>query len=315
MSRQILFLGSLLAAVFLVNQPVQAQIQPTVITADLSPISSPDASASAEATLSARLASPSAEVQEKIQEKKDNDITQNQPIQIGKLAKYLQDNPPGPLSWNNFIQHAILAAVEAGVQPNIIVLVLLFPLISSLIATSRHFIGLRGFGIYIPSVLAVALVSTGIVEGLVIFGAITVTALVTKRLLKKARLAYLPRTALLVWMISLGILALLLSAPYIKFVTLMTVNIFPILILVLLSENVLDALARTKPSEAVALTAETIGLAFISSLFLQLDILQRFALNEPELLIVLVAFMDILMGRFSGLRLTEFLRFRSIIEE
>jgi hypothetical protein len=276
----------------------------------------PDATDSAFlATTSGSLATPSAEVQEKLQERKDRDITETTGEQKGRLATFLDENPIQPLSWNNFIQHGIRYAVSEGVPANVIVLIILFPLVASLIGASRHIIGLRGFGMYIPAVLSVALVSTGIVEGLLIFAAIVLTALATKNILKKAKIAYLPRTAMLIWTISMGLLGLFILVPFLNLSTLIGVNIFPILILVLLAENFLDALLRTKPADAIALTAETLALAFLSSLILQLESLQRFALSEPELLVLAVAFFNILVGKFAGLRLAEFLRFRSIIEE
>lgn len=289
----------------LVTSEIETSVEP--ITATASP--------SAEASASSHLATPSAEVQQIIQQRKDGDITDPQGKTKDKLVSFMEANPPSPLSWNNFLQHAIRRSVSAGIPANVVVIVLLFPLVAALIAASRHIIGLRGFGIYIPAVLSVALVSTGIVEGLVIFIAIVATALLTRNYLKKTPLSYLPRTALLLWTVSLGILGVLLVAPYFGLLSLMSVNIFPILILVLLSENFLDALLRTKPADAVALTVETLALAFISSLILQLEMMQRFALMEPELLIVGIAFFNVLVGKFAGLRLTEFLRFRSIIEE
>jgi hypothetical protein len=274
-----------------------------------------EATESAAATSSSKISTPSAEIQQIIQQRKDDDITDPEGKTKDKLVAYLESHPPGPLTWNNFLQHAIRSAVSAGVPANVVVIVLLFPLIAALIAASRHIIGLRGFGIYIPAVLSVALVSTGIIEGLLIFIAIVAAALLTRKYLKKTTLSYLPRTALLLWTVSLGILGLLLAAPYLGLVTLMSVNIFPTLILVLLSENFLDALLRTKPADATALTVETLALAFISSLILQLEMVQQFALVEPELLIIGIAFFNVLVGKFAGLRLTEFLRFRSIIEE
>lgn len=275
----------------------------------------PNSSNSAVATETGTLASESAEIIEKIQEKKDQDLTDTGSKQISELATYLFQNPPGPLSWNNFLQHAIFKTVSEGVPANIIVVVILFPFVASLIAASRHVIGLKGFGIYIPAVLSVAFVSTGVIPGLLMFVAISGTAFVTSRLLKKTTLPYLPRTALLLWTISIGIFGLLMLAPIIKVTQLMSVNIFPILILVLLSENFLDAQAHSKESQALALTIETIILALIASLLLKWGVLQRFALSEPELLLFLTAIVNIVIGKFSGLRVSERLRFGAIIEE
>lgn len=295
----------LIKPVFAQNSLLQAELE----------IIDDEATTAAQATDEGSLATPSAEVVEKIQKKTEEDITQPTVKQKSKLAQYLDDTPISPLSWNNFIQHSIRNAIADGVAPNIIVLVLLFPLVASLIAASRHIIGLRGFGIYIPAVLAVALVSTGITEGLAIFGAIVVVAIFSKKFLRKTKLSYLPRTAMLLWLISMGIFAVLLLSPTFGLVSLMSINIFPILILVLLSENFLDAQSRSKQSEAIALTVETLALAFASSLLLRWDIMQKFALTEPELLIFTIALMNIIIGKFTGLRIKEWFRFRSLIEE
>lgn len=315
--RLILFL--IIGSLFFPIRTVDAQVNNPLLEAEIEDVldatSDTEASVEATATESSSLASPSAEVQEKQQEKIDKDITETSGQQKSKLAAYLDENPPGNLSWNNFLQHAIRAAVASGVPANVLVLILLFPLIAAFIASSRHIIGLRGFGIYIPAVLSVALVSTGIFAGLSIFAAIVGTALLAKKLLSRVRLPYLPRTAMTLWAVSLGILALFLLAPVFKIESLIVVNIFPILILVLLGQNFLDAQASTKQSDALALTIETLVLAFISGLLLQWEFLQKLALVEPELLLAVIAIVNLVVGRFTGLRLAEWLRFKPIIEE
>ncbi len=302
--------ASLMTALALLSCPqlVVAQ-QPTILEATTQEASNNISSPAA------TVASPAAEAVQKIQEKTESDITQPTQKQKSKLAAYLEKNPPGDLSWNNFLRYAISYSVSEGVPPNIIVLVMLFPLIASLIAASRHVIGLRGFRIYIPAVLSVALVSTGAFEGVTLFLAIALSAILTNKFLRKIKISYLPRTALLLWTISLGIIALLLVAPIFNLTNLMSVNIFPILILVLLSENFLDAQSRTKQSEAFALTVETLGLAILSSLIIKWESLQKFALIQPELLLLSIAALNIIVGKFTGLRISEWLRFRSIIEE
>jgi len=301
----------ILMAFFLVSvTPAQAQIVPA---SDLT--LSAITSATESASLSASLATPSANIEQRIQERKDNDITETSGRQKDKFEAFLDDNPPAPLSWNNFLEHAIRFSISRGVPANILVLTILFPLIASFIAASRHVIGLRGFGIYIPAVLSVALVSTGPILGILIFGLIITVALLSKKILKPTKLPYLPRTAMLLWLISLTIFGLILIAPIINVTNLMTLNIFPILILVLLSENFLDAQANSKPADALALAFETLGLAIVSSLLLRLEVLQRVALLEPELILIGSALFNLIVGRFIGLRLTEWLRFRPIIEE
>ncbi len=274
-----------------------------------------DATDEAEATTEGTLASPSAETVQKIQEKKDKDITETEGEQKSKLVRYLEENPLKKKNITNVLQQAIRNAVKEGVPPNVIVLVLLFPLVSSFIAASRHIIGLRGFGIYIPAVLSIALVSTGVFEGIAMFLAIVLVALPAKKILARFKLPYLPRTAILLWFVSLTILGILLIAPLVNMVTLMTVNIFSIMILVLLAENFLDAQGKTKPADAIALTLETLGLALLSGIILQWEDLQKFALLQPELLIIITFAINFIVGKFVGLRFAEYFRFRSLMEE
>lgn len=274
-----------------------------------------EATQSTEATPEAALASPSAATVQKIKEKKDEDITDTEGKQKSKLVRYLEETPLENKNFTNLLQQAIRNAVTEGVPPNVIVLVLLFPLVASVIAASRHIIGLRGFGIYIPAVLSIALVSTGVFEGIAIFLTIVAVALPAKKILSKFKLPYLPRTAILLWFVSLTILGILLVAPLISMVTLMTVNIFSIMILVLLAENFLDAQAKTKPIDAIALTLETLSLALLSSALLQWEALQKFALLQPELLITLTVLINLVVGKFIGLRFSEYFRFRSLMEE
>lgn len=302
-----LFLGHLLAtSIRAQSSTTSPQHTGELELIDLSEIT---ASASQELNLA------TAAAQERAQERKDRDLTDASGKQKSELALFLEQNPPDPLSWNNFFQHAIVRAVERGMPANTLVLVILFPLIAALIAASRHVIGLRGFGIYIPAVLAVAFVSTGIIAGLILFIAISTIAVLANKILKKSKLPYLPRTAMLLWTISLGLFALFVLAPMFNLTDLMSFNIFPILILVLLSENFLDAQSRNKDREALALTVETLILAISSSLLLNWGALQRFALTEPELLLIMTLLVSAAIGKFSGLRVTERLRFRSMIEE
>lgn len=321
--RQIFFLSISLVILFtgwlvlpsVKNLKINSVLAQTRTTASPDSTDSADATQSAEATAEASLASPSAETLERIKESKGEDITEPTVEQKSKLVRYLEENPIEEPGITNLLQQAIRNAISQGVPANVIVLVLLFPLVSSFIAASRHIIGLRGFGIYIPAVLSVALVSTGIIEGIALFLAIILVALPAKKFLAKFKLPYLPRTAILLWFVSLAILAVQLLAPFLNMVKLMTVNIFPILILVLLAENFLDAQSRTKPADAIALTIETLSLAFLSGLLLKWETLQKFALLRPELLIIFSLAVNLLVGKFVGLRVSEYFRFRSLMEE
>ncbi len=262
------------------------------------------------------VATGSARIEESIQQRTQADITQTQSAVKSRLAQFLDENPIGSLNFTNFVQHAIRNAVNAGVPANMLVLMLMFPVIASLIAVSRHIVGLEGFGVYTPAVLAVAFLSTGIATGLVLFLAIIVSVIVGRIVLEYLKLQYLPRTALLLWFVSLVVFGLLLASPYlVGFVNLAAVGIFPILVLVLLSENFMSAQLNVSQSRLIELTLETLFLAIASALLMRMHVVQQFVILHPEIVILGVALIDVAIGKYTGLRITEYFRFKPILDE
>lgn len=272
------------------------------------------ASESAGATEAAELATPAAAlIVQEVTEKKP-DITEVKGPTVGKLGQYVLAQNMKPLGPFNFLQYAIRNAILAGIPGSTLVLIVLFPLVAALIAGARHLIGLRGFGIFTPAVLSVAFVATGILTGIFLFLVILGMATLGKKVLKKAKLQYLPRMALLLWFVCVGVLGVLLVAPLLSLENLLNLSIFPILILILLAETFIEVQIGKSPREARELTVETMILALISSLVLSLETVQKFALIHPELLLLLVAVFDIFMGKYTGLRYTEYRKFKKLLK-
>lgn len=265
------------------------------------------ATASATATPSAQLFVP-----EVVDEKPD--ITEVKGPTVGKLGQHVLEQSSEPLGVTNFLQYAIRNAILAGIPASTLVLIVLFPLVAALIAGARHLIGLRGFGIFTPAVLSVAFVATGILTGIFLFLVILGMATLGKKILRKAKLQYLPRMALLMWFVCVGVLGVLLVAPLLSFESLLNISIFPILILILLAETFIEVQIGKSPREAKELTIETMILALISSLVLSLEAVQKFALIHPELLLLMVAAIDVAMGRYTGLRYTEYRKFKKLLK-
>ena len=266
---------------------------------------------SIEATESAEREIVKLEVEEV--EKKE-DITEPTSEIKGKLERYLAEHPIGPLSVTNFLQYSIRRAVTRGVAANTIVLILLFPLVAAIIAGSRHVVGIRGFGIFLPAVLSVVFVATGIIEGLLLFLTIIIVATGARMLLRKMKLQYLPRMALLLWSVCLAVLALLFISPVLRLASIINISIFPILILVLLAENFISIQIGMSMKQAVRVTLQTLVMALICSFVLQLDFLQKFVLIYPEISVLGVAILNIFVGKYTGLRLLEYKKFKEILK-
>lgn len=216
----------------------------------------------------------------------------------------------------NHLKVIIRKSVEAGVPVDTIVLLLLMPVVATFIAGARHLGGVRGFGIFLPATLSVVFLATGALLGIGLFIFIVAITTIFRMILRKLkfRLQYLPRMALLLWLVVLGILGILFLAPYVSASAISNVSIFPVLILVLLAEDFTKAQLGKSVRYAVSITTETLLLALASYLFLTLEPIQVFALLNPEILMLGVFLANILLGQYVGLRLLEFWRFRRLIK-
>lgn len=266
-----------------------------------------------EATVSGEVATPSGIVEKRVEEK--TDLTQPTVETKSKLERVLEENPVGELKWYNFLRFAITASVRNGVPINTVVLILLFPLIVAIVTAARHLIGVRGAGILTPALLSVAFLATGIWAGMALFIIILLVTLFGRTMLSGLKMQYLPRVSLLLWVVSAGVFLTLFGSSVWNVHQLVTVGIFPILILMLLAETFIDLQAGRSGSEARALIFQTFVLAMISSLILGSEMVQRAVLMTPEIIFFGVAVFDLFMGRYTGLRLSEYLMYRGIVKE
>lgn len=242
------------------------------------------------------------------------DITKETEESVGPLGAALNNQDPGR-PFLNPIKHAIRASVDAGVPANTLVLLLLLPVIAALIAATRHIVGLRGFGIFFPAALAVVFLAIGPVLGITLFSSIVLFSTLARMTIRrlKMKLQYLPKMALTLWAVVIGVLGILFLAPIIRHPDLTNVSIFPVLILTLLAEDFSKVQAGKSARTAIDKAFETIILALASYLILILESVRVFAITNPEILLISVAAINYLVGKYVGLRFLEYWRFRKLI--
>jgi hypothetical protein len=243
------------------------------------------------------------------------DITQKSTESLGPLEKLLKNQTLGPTWPFNPIKHAIRGAVGAGVPANTIVLLLLLPIVTFVIAFSRNVVGIRGFGIFLPAALSVVFVATGPIVGLGLFLVIVAIATLVRMALRKLKikLQYLPRMSFILWAVVFGVLGVLFMAPVLNFPSLANVSIFAVLVLILLAEEFSRVQLGKSAKTAVNLTFETLVLSLISYAFLVFQPVRAYVLLNPEISLILVAAADLILGKYTGLRVMEYYRFRKLI--
>jgi hypothetical protein len=242
-------------------------------------------------------------------------LTEKSEATLGPLETLLKNQKLGPVWPLNPVKYAIRGAVKAGVPANTLVLLLLLPVAAAVIAGARHLIGLRGFGIFLPAALSVVFIATGPVVGIGLFLIIVTVSILSRLVFKKLKikLQYLPRMALILWLVVLGVLGILFLVPVVKYPALSTVSIFPVLVLALLAEDFTRVQLGKSAKTAINITSETLILALFSYILLTFRPIQQFALLNPEALLILTALFDFFLGKYVGLRVMEIWRFRKLI--
>ncbi len=210
-----------------------------------------------------------------------------------------------------FMAYWVQQAVHMGIPATTIVLILLAPIIATLVSLVRVVIGLPTLELLVPIALAFALVSVGVVLGLLILAAVVLASYVSKTMLQGVSMMYFPKRSLSMLTLSLFVFAALTVAVVLELGAAKTVSIFPVLILMLLGDSIVSIMLQKSFNETFAMTSMTIfigllGYAMATSLNVQL-----WLLLYPELVFLVVP-ANVLIGRYFGLRLSEYFRFNSM---
>lgn len=204
--------------------------------------------------------------------------------------------------------------INQGVPQETVVLLLMLPIVATIIAFGRQVIGIKGFGIYTPLIISFAFLATGLKYGLVFFMTILIVGTLIRLLAKRFRLLYLPRMAIVLTTVALAILVLLLAGAYSGRVGLVAASIFAILIMITLVEKFIAAQIERGAREAIMLTSETLILSIISFWIISWSWLQNVVLLIPLWIILGSIIINIFLGKWTGLRLAEYFRFREVIK-
>lgn len=210
------------------------------------------------------------------------------------------------------MSQAVQYMVNQGVALNTIFLILIVPIIATIIAFARQIIGLKTFGIYPSTIITLSFLATGWKLGLLFFIIILSAGTITRVAGKRIRLLYMPRMALVLIIISLVIFFLLFIGTVLNQPTITNLSIFPILLLVVLTEKFIAAQIDQGSQTAVKLTVETLALSIVCYFVASWGMFRTLLLGYPEL-VLLTILINFLIGRWSGLRLIEYIRFRDII--
>jgi len=175
----------------------------------------------------------------------------------------------------------------------------------------RNVIGFPTFGIFMPVLMALAFRSTGLTYGLGIFAGVTVIGYLVRRWVDRLRLLLVPRLSVMLTLV-VGLFTLIaIAGSYRDQRELMAVGLIPFVILTMTIERLFVILEEAGTGEALRTAAGSAAVATITYQIINWDALQLAFFVYPELLLA-VAALQVLIGRYTGYRLSELIRFRAL---
>jgi hypothetical protein len=200
--------------------------------------------------------------------------------------------------------------VEKGITESTIVLLLMLPLVATIVSVLHYVGGLSGYGIFMPTMLSVVLINTGIAGGLMLFGMILLVSLLTNLLMRRLKLHFWPSRSINLVLIGVGTFALMAISADMKLLDISKISIYPILFMILLAEEFVRTQLVKSKNEAVRLTMGTLVLSVMGAGLMSVEVVQRGVLNYPEAVIVGTLLVNLAVGNYAGMRLTELGRFK-----
>lgn len=204
--------------------------------------------------------------------------------------------------------------MQSGVPLDTVVLLLMLPIVVTLIAFFRQVFGIKAFGIYTPAIVTFAFVATRPVKyGVLVFISVIFLGMLMRYALKKLKILYLPRVAITLSIVAISILGILTIGGAFQRTGLAAVPIFPILIMITIVEKFVATQIEKGNKTALILAGETLIISVIGFYLVSWPFLIELIVRYP-LLILLTIPVNIFLGKWDGLRITEYFRFREILK-
>ncbi len=190
-------------------------------------------------------------------------------------------------------------------------ILLLVPMGALLISLLRNLVGFPTFGIFMPVLMALSFRNTGILYGLGIFGGILLIGYALRRALDTLHLLLVPRMSVILTVV-IGLFTFLaLVGQKLALREFISVALLPFVILTMAIERFFVAVEESGAREGFRLAAGSAAVSVITYKIISWEPLQLTFFIYPELLAAVMAG-QVLIGRYTGLRLAELFRFRSL---
>lgn len=210
-----------------------------------------------------------------------------------------------PISLWGLVKHNIM-------NLKFLIMLLMIPIGGLLVAFLRNVVGLKTFGVFLPVLISFSLMEVGFLMGMISFIFLILFVGAISRPFEAMGLLHTPKLV-----ISLSLMVLVMvGGSLLGMITgvewLTSLSFFPVIILTISAEKFSSLISE----EGFMKATNTFSQTLIAVLFCYFMISSKFVSSViilfPEFLLIIIA-LAMLLGRYIGLRWTEFIRFKPML--
>jgi hypothetical protein len=192
--------------------------------------------------------------------------------------------------------------------------ILLIPIGALVLSLARNIIGIPTFGTFTPILLALFFKETSFGFGMLFFGVVVLIGIGERYVLDKFYLLAVPRLSIILTLIIMLMLGYSFFSVDMTSISQKHLAFFPIVIVTTMIERLSIMLTEEGIFNTLkSLLGTIVIVSFVYSLFF-IHSLEMFMFTNPELLMSIIGLL-ILVGKYKGYRISEFLRFRDLVRQ
>jgi hypothetical protein len=225
----------------------------------------------------------------------------------------------------NFLDAMAIAEQRADVEGSVLVdfslfslpiqtqavysVLLMIPIGALVMVFMRNIIGIDAFGTFMPVLIALSFRETQLLWGTILFSLLVALGLSIRFLLERLRLLLVPRLGAVLIVVVILMLVVSVVSHKLGLETGLSVALFPMVIIAMTIERMSIVWEERGPADAIRGGVGSLVVAVFAYLAMGMKWLEHLIFVFPELLLIALAIV-ILLGRYTGYRLTEITRFK-----
>ncbi|AGA32263.1 hypothetical protein TVNIR_0561 [Thioalkalivibrio nitratireducens DSM 14787] len=188
---------------------------------------------------------------------------------------------------------------------------LMVPVGAMIIVLLRNVVGVQTFGTFMPVLIALSFRETELLGGVILFTLIVSLGLAIRFYLEHLKLLLVPRLAAVVSIVVMLMLALSVLSHHLGIEHGLAIALFPMVILAMTIERMSIVWEEHGAGDAIRQGIGSLVVAVAGYLLMINVYIDHLIFVFPELLLIVLA-VTLLLGRYTGYRLSELLRFRAL---